>query len=323
MKIIVVKNGDSIDISDFVSNMVWSGQKNRAARSLTFEYIDMENMPIELGDRIIFLTNQNRELFRGVVFTSSVDQDNIYDVKCYDTLIYLAKNRDTFTFRDVKASDIVRSLATQFAVSVGQIVDTGYIIPALDAPQKTLYNIIIEALSITYQHTGIRYALRDVQGNLNLFRRIERVQPITIEYGRNLGNWGVSNSAEELFTRVKVDASDSLISNSVTAENVALFSRFGILQFYEKVGIKENAAQLQDRANTLLAEKSQVLRNFRVESIGHNDAIAGEAAFIRIENLNIGKAFYIDEDTHTYNDGGQGDENHTMSLTLNEVTEIN
>ena len=46
------------------------------------------------------------------------------------------------------------------------------------------------------------------------------------------------------------------------------------------------------------------------------EAISGMGIYVRIPDLNISSKFYIDEDTHTFKDGG-----HTMSLKLNSVNE--
>ena len=54
-----------------------------------------------------------------------------------------------------------------------------------------------------------------------------------------------------------------------------------------------------------------------LEAVGIPEVISGIGVYIIIPELGLSRTFYVDEDTHIFEDG-----KHTMSLTLNYATDL-
>ena len=117
------------------------------------------------GDLIEFY-NYGRKLFRGVVFSVTTDSNGSQQIVAYDENIYLLKSTDSRVFKNVKASDIVNRLCSDFGITPGSIEDTGYVIPKLILSQKSIFEMIRYALEVTRKQTGKRYLVRNVRGTL-------------------------------------------------------------------------------------------------------------------------------------------------------------
>ena len=90
---------ERVDVTHLISKFTWSGDREEAARKLEFSYaynpkdISFPNYLIDLGDRIE-VTVDNAKIFTGRVFLEKeIQNDNTYDITCYDGMIYLAKSK--------------------------------------------------------------------------------------------------------------------------------------------------------------------------------------------------------------------------------------
>lgn len=67
----------------------------------------------------------------------------------------------------------------------------------------------------------------------------------------------------------------------------------------------------------MVEENGHPEESFTIEALGIISAISGNCLYVIIPHLNIKRAFYIDEDKHTFKG-----EKHTMSLKLNFATDV-
>lgn len=73
-------------------------------------------------------------LFFGYVFVKSQTKDSSIEVIAYDQLRYL-KNKESYTYKGKKASEVITDLANTFQLHVGEIADTEFVI---DKKRKTM-----------------------------------------------------------------------------------------------------------------------------------------------------------------------------------------
>ena len=104
------------------------------------------------------LTVNGTAMFYGFVFKKKRDKGGTIDVVAYDQLRYL-KNKDTLTEEGLKASDLLKRLATDFRLNLGSVEDTGYTIETIVEENQTLFDMIQNALDETLMNTKQLYVL--------------------------------------------------------------------------------------------------------------------------------------------------------------------
>lgn len=113
------------------------------------------------------LTVNGTAMFYGFVFKKKRDKGGTIDVVAYDQLRYL-KNKDTITEEGLKASDLLKRIATDFRLNLGTVEDTGYTLETIVEENQTLFDMIQSALDETLMNTKQLYVLYDDAGKLTL-----------------------------------------------------------------------------------------------------------------------------------------------------------
>ena len=119
-----------------------------APGKLTFKVMKDKILDFEEGACVQF-SYGDKKLFRGYVFSRKQDKNGIVSVTAYDQLRYL-KNKDIYAFAGVTASQILKQIADDFKLQLGDVDDTKYVIPKMRASNETLFDIIQKALDHTY-----------------------------------------------------------------------------------------------------------------------------------------------------------------------------
>ena len=72
-------------------------------------------------------------------------------------MYYWANNMDSFSYENMKASEIFDDCRNRLGMNGGECADTAYVIPSLPKKKTTFYDVVLDALSTTYNATGLRY----------------------------------------------------------------------------------------------------------------------------------------------------------------------
>lgn len=257
---------------------------------------------------------EGKELFRGILMQQKQSEKKTMSVKAYDNGIYLANNKDTFNYTNKKASEIFVDICNRFQLPYTTVADTGYVIPELPKPKTTALDAILDALSLTFKATGIRYYVMSSDGKLSLIRRRENLLQWVIETGVNLESYDYSVSIEKIKTRIKLlSKEDTVVAEAANAE---LEKLIGVFQDIDKPDDNMEQANITDMVKAMLDEQSLPDKSLSISALGLPDVISGIGVFVTIKELGISKSFYIDEDTHTF----EGN-HHMMKLKLNLATD--
>jgi hypothetical protein len=230
--------------------------------------------------------------------------------KAYDVGIYLANNRDTFTYTDTTAGVIFQDVCRRFEIPFGATADPVYRIPELSKPRTTGWDVIAEALSITYKANGLRFAPICVKEEMQLLDRQMNTLQWVIEPGVNMISWSLTNSIEKIKTRLRLLSKDGAVA--AQAQDADLESRLGVFQEVEDADEDMNEGQLEEYVRGTLAALKIPEDTLRVSALGRYDIFAGVAAYVIIPATNIKRAYYVDEDKHTF----EKNNSHIMDLTL-------
>ena len=96
-----------------------------------------------------------------------------------------------------------------------------------------------------------------------------------------------------------------------------LEEKIGMMQESQTPDDTLSKSKLKTMAVTMLNELKKPAESLNVTALGISSVYAGMAVYISIPDINIGRTFYVDADTHTW----EGDY-HTMKLTLNFATDL-
>jgi len=315
IKLLVVKDGKTYDMSELVSSVKWAGRKGSSARSLSVTFIDDDGyghdrtgIDVEQGHQCVFYW-KNKELFRGMFMRQEQSRKKTMTVVAYDNGIYLVKNKDTFNYSDKTASFIFKDCCARFGIPYGAVADTAYTIPELPKPKTTPWDAICDALSLTYKAAGIRYYPLCVGEEMRLLERRQNILQWVIETGVNLEDYKLTKSIENVKTRIKLLSKEG----AVLAEEIdtGLEAKLGVFQDVTQINDEMTTAQLKELVKTTLEENNTPARSLTVSALGLPEVYTGIGVFISIKELGIAKTYYVEEDTHTF-DGNY----HSMSLSL-------
>ena len=320
MKMLVVKNGTTFDMSQLVSKVTWGGRKGAAARTLDVDFIDDDGymhdrtgIDVEQGHQCIFIW-KNEELFRGMFMTQSQSRSKTMTVRAYDLGVSLANNKDTFNYTNKKASEIFIDCCKRFNIPIDTVVDTGYRIPELPKPKTTGWDVIADALSLTFSATGVRFYPIFRDDKASLIERRKNILQWVIETGVNLENYSQTKSIEKARTRIKLLSKEgAVLAQAVDSE---LEKKIGIFQDIVPINDEMNKGQLTELVNSTLAENNKATQMLTVTALGLPQVTTGVGVFIVIEPLGISRTYYVEEDNHTFTQ-----RHHQMSLKLSIATD--
>ena len=314
-KILVVKQGAAYDMSQLVSMVRWSGRRGSAARRLEVTFIDDDGqgrdragLNVENGDSVVFYW-KNEELFRGMFVMQNQSRRRTLNAKAYDVGIRLANNFDTFCYSNKTASEIFRDVCSRFGIPIGQVADTRYVISELPKPMTTAWDVITDALAITYAAVGVRYFPVVQREVVSLIERRLNILQWVIETGVNLIDYTQVKTIEHIKTRIVLLSSEGDVL--ATAENAELKQRLGTFQLIKRVDDDMNAGQLSQLVNTTLAENNQDTQRLTITAKGLPEVITGRGVFIAVKPLDVSRSYYVEQDIHTFDRQA-----HTMDLEL-------
>lgn len=294
----------------------WSTERRSTPGKLTFKVVKDDIIAFSEG-AAVRLKVDGKVVFFGFVFTKKRDKDQIITVTAYDQLRYL-NNKDTYVYENKTASQFIKMIAADFALNVGTIEDTGFVIASRVEDNTSLFDMIENALDLTLTNSKEMFVLYDDAGKLTL-KNISSMyvgEPgaylmIDEETGENFEY--TSSIDTDTYNKIKLtyDNDDTGKREVYIAQDSSHMNEWGILQYFDTLSEGENG---QSKANALLQLYNKKTRNLKItNALGDTRVRAGSMVVI---NLNLGdmtlKNFMLVEKvTHTF----KLDE-HFMDLTL-------
>lgn len=312
-------DGVTKDISDFVSKINFGGDRHTAVRKLDVSLLSGTDVYIPKLDikngGLLTVFSDEKELIRAVIFKQDRNNKGEFSVSGYTHGIYLTKNKDTKIFTQVTASQIIRQICTDFNITAGEIADTRIVIPKLVLREKTLWDMILIALTETTNKSQIKYRVFFKEGKLNVCEKRTQIVPLALEADTNLLSAGMSTSIEDTKNKLIVIGKlpqDSGKELTCTIEDKDLQKRYGLMQeIQEDSNDKITDSSLRQTAYKLKEDLFKEMKEANVEALGIDDAEAGMAVYVIEPVTGMADSYYIDQDDHTIEGNS-----HTMSLKL-------
>lgn len=312
--------GGEWDISEIVEILSWKTSRIGKAGSVSFTLIKgspfgSSDFTYSNGD-IVRVQVDKKNIFHGYIFSVDEGRDEAVKITAYDQIRYLM-NTDTYVFKGVTVTDILKRIAKDFNLKLGKVADTVYKIPTMSEDGQKLLDIITKGITLTYSNTGRDYCLYDDFGALSLRNVNEAQLDLIVGDGSLMYDYQVKTSIDsDTYNQIKLykDNKDTGKREIYMAKDSVNIKRWGVLQLYESVDEDMNQAQINQMLTNLAKLKNRETKSLKVNAIGDIRARAGMRVRIVISEYGVDQALLVDECSHDF-----AGADHTMSLDLRVV----
>ena len=297
---ILIQHGSSIQFPAVVEGAKLTLERKGSPGKLTFTVVKDSALNFQEGDPVK-LTVGGIPMFYGFVFTKKRSREKTIDVVAYDQLRYL-KNKDTLIDEGLKASDILKRLATDFRLNLGTVEDTGYTLETVVEENQTLFDMIQNALDETLRNTKQLFILYDDCGSLTL-KNINSLKTDLLIDASTAEDFDYSSSIDEqTYNKIKLAFNNEKTGKRelFVAQDGGNMNQWGVLQYFEQIQSETGAAA---KANALLGLYNRKTRRLTVKNaFGRPDIRGGSAVMV---SLNLGdivanQFLVVDRVTHTF-----------------------
>lgn len=310
MKLIYYNGNNPVDISELVSQTVWSGNEDEIARRIEVDILNplldyyIPKIELKLGGFIVIYTDNEKEIFQGFILSKEKNSQNgNINLTCVDALYYANKSKSIRNFSKKTAEDITRTLCSEAKIAVGFLSSTGI---AQDLPANdTIFNIIKEAYDYASSISRKKYVISMKQGKLYIEERSKSASLVVLNSENDIGGSSYTETLDSMVNVVKVyDDTGKQIGEVKNSDNIVAY---GIFQdVYEK----EEDKNYNIVANNML---KGIEKTLSIDVIGNVDCVAGSYVSITDNLIGVKGDYTITSDSHTFAEGV-----HMMHLELRE-----
>lgn len=312
--------GKIYDVTNSTIEAVVTTQRKTSAGKLTFEWLKTgETVIFHEGD-IVRLEEDGQLIFYGWVFTKEKDRWNKFTVTCYDRLRYLKANA-SYAFYGRTAGDIIKEIAEDLQLEIGEVADMEYQIPSLIKSNQSCIDIIQTALDLTLLNTGKVFVLYDNGQGLALRAADDWISSYVIGEKSYMTDYNYKtdiDSSTYNYVKLAMPNQSTGRTELVVAQDSYNIGRWGLLQNYQQVNGSYNTAQLQQMANQMLANSNRRKRTFSGTCRGITGLRAGQMLRVYIEGLGdidrLNQYVLLESVTHHYTN-----DDHTMEFETLEI----
>ncbi len=305
---IYIQNGENLYQAVVKGDVKWETNRKGAPSKLTFSVIRDDVLKIEEGNQVM-LMKDDEQVFFGFIFAINHDKSSAISVTAYDQMRYL-KNKTSYKFENKTASGIIRELAGQFGLKLGEIEETEWKIPGGLKVNTSLIDIILEALNQTLINTQKLFVIYDDYGKITL-KNIDSMRlNLLIDEGLAQDYKYTSSIDGETYNKV-------LLYNEKTTDSIPFgddenIKKWGVLQYSDT--FDDNDLNPNAKGQNLLKHYNKKEKTLTMSNaFGHVKVRAGNAVFIMLETGedSVGSYMLAEKVTHEFKGS-----DHTMNLTL-------
>lgn len=304
-----IKHGTTLMFPPVVDGVTVEWERKGQPGKLTFECIKTDNLCFEEGDACRFSVD-GTPLFYGFVFEKQRSGSNNKKIKVtvYDQLYYL-KNKDYFQYENKTATEVVRMLADDFGLNLGTLENTVYKIASRTEDNKSLFDIIQNALDETLKATTQLYVLYDNAGKLTL-SNIGNMKLGLVINEDTAGDYDYKSSiSNDTYNKIRLFREGK---TPITVKDSSTIKQWGVLQYVEKV--TDDSVNLNNMALSLLKLYNTKTRTLSIKNaLGDTRVRAGTllVLVLGLGDINISNYMLVEQVKHSFKDG-----QHLMELKL-------
>lgn len=308
---LTIQNGNKRFQPVVEGEVTWETSRKGVPGKLTFSVVKDDIVDFQEGNEV-WLKYKENNVFYGFVFSKKRSKSKTIEVVAYDQLRYL-KNKDTFLFENLTASEVVRHIANKFNLKTGEIDDTAYVIKYRLEENKTMFDMIQTALDTTLENKRKMYVLYDDYKKIAL-KDIESMKLDLIIDEDTAQDFDYASSIDgETYNQIRLcyDDNNTKKLKFVQAISKSTIEKWGVLQYFEKI---QDGSNGQMMADTLLSLYNRKSRNLSISEAFGDIRVRGGSSVIVMLNLGdirISNYMIVETVKHKF----IGNE-HYMNLTL-------
>ncbi len=297
----------SFEAASCAETVSWETNRTGTPGVLKFTIIKSGGLDFTEGDTVTLREDGALQFF-GWVFTKSKDRWGVIEVTAYDRLRYF-KATAFYNFVARKAGDIVRQIAADLEVAVGELADTGYPIPSLVEEEQSCLDIVGEAIQQTLLNTGKIYVFFDNGEGVSLKEAGEMKSDVLIGQGSQLLDYTYTTDIDkQTYNYIKIARlnEETGIYEVHAAQDSGTIARWGRLQLFQTVDGDVNDAQMQAQAQATLRYCNRRFQTLRVSALGVPGLRAGQLVWMRVPGLgdiDLDQYVLLDKVAHTWESG--------------------
>ena len=235
-------------------------------------------------------------------------------LKVNDTnLFYGFVFKKTYVYKNKTATELVKMIAADFNLNIGQMDDTYFKIATKVEDNKTLFDIIQDALDDTLDNRSEIYVLYDDFGKLRL-SYIEFLKVGLVVDAETAESFDYSSSIDgETYNRIKLVRENEKTGKRdvYIAQSGDNMNKWGVLQYFDTVDENVNAVA---KANALLKLYNEKTKSLKINGVlGDTRVRAGSQIIVQLEleDMKLQNFMLVEKVTHKFENN-----HHSMDLTL-------
>lgn len=303
---------DKIYLPIVEGDITLSYERKNTPGTLKFNVMKDDLLNFQEGNPVRLRVN-GQNVFYGYVFTKSRKDNRVISVTAYDQLRYL-KNKDTLAYSGKTYAELLKMIAKDYNLTVGDVANTGYVIPSR-IEETTLFDMLGNASDLTWQHTKVLYILYDDFGRLALKNPKDMMVPILVD-ADTAGEFSYETTIDkDVYNKVKIATDD----DTTGYRNVRVYNgtenqrMWGVLQYYEKLD-GGTASDAKFVAGQVLEYCNTKNRNLKISKVFGDLRVRGGSQVL--VQLNLGDLLVqnwmsVEKVTHTFSNGS-----HFMDLSV-------
>ena len=308
-----IMNGGTVLAPLVKEGIKWETIRKGSPGKLEFTALADSNLVVKQGNPVRFRVYENgvwNDVFFGYIFKISYGKDMEMKFTCYDQLRYF-KNKDDYSYGNITASELLKMICDDMHVRYGDICDTGYVIPSRLENNKTMFDIVQNALDLSMQYTGRVFCLYDDYGRICLQNIADRKVNIILDEDTGENYEYTETIDSDVYNQVKLTYENTGKREVYLTRDSSNINEWGLLQYYDTLKEGENG---KAKADVLLQFYNKLNKSFSMKDMfGDVRVRAGTFPLVHMNlpQYDIYNFMLVEKATHTFNEN-----NHKMTLTL-------
>lgn len=308
-----------LDITNYLTHCIWSGDAEQAARKLEFEIAynsiskdsSFVNIDLKLGGTVSlnYVDDYSKaaEIFRGRIFYRKRNTNGYnFNFTCYDNMIYLAKSKVYLTFYNASVSDAIKTVCSKINITLADNQPVLSTLVNFIADGKSGSEVINTLLEKERAATGKSYMAVSINGQLAIVEHGTLIEGYLAGDVTNVVESEHGEGYESMINRIEIRDEHGNYVKTITANNY--LAEYGTLQDIYKIQPPVEGESV-DNMKAATALLHYIDSESQLRAIGNVQCITGYSINVAEEQLQ-GK-FLIKSDSHTFENN-----THFMTLTL-------
>jgi hypothetical protein len=300
---LLIQNGGRIFSPAVLDGATWTTERQGAAGKLTFSVVKDGALDFQEGNPVS-LAVDGKNVFYGFVFGKKRGREHHIEVTAFDQLRYLL-NKDTYVYANKTASEVILMIAADFGLRPGLIEPTAFKIASRVEDNKTLLDMIQNALGLELANTRTMYVLYDDFGKLTLKSLANMKTGLVIdeETGENFDY--ASSIDDQTYNKIKLSYENEETGKRdvYVAQSGESINKWGVLQYHGTIEKGENG---KAKAEALLDLYNAKTRRLKITgAFGDSRVRAGSVVIVKLAlgDVNVSNYMLVEKCSHVFGEG--------------------